>query len=93
VKYELPYHLRLIHTVELLTGERNELFEFERAIRLLEFQTWIYWPQSNAPQPEVPNSAGLMAAVFILEGIEDDIYGDEADSAAREKNYGEPGLI
>jgi hypothetical protein len=93
VKYDLPYHLRLIHTVELLTGEQNELFKFERAIRLLEFQTWIYWPETDAPQPQEPNSAGLMAAVFVLEGIEDDIYLGEADFASREDNYGEARLI
>jgi hypothetical protein len=34
-----------------------------------------------------------MAAVFILEGIEDDIYSDEANSASIEENYGEPRLI
>jgi hypothetical protein len=93
VKYELPHYLRLKDTVTLLTGEVDEHFEFERAISLFEFQTWIYWPQTNSPQPEEPNSAGLMAAVFILEEIEDDIYWDEADSAYREENYGEAHLV
>jgi hypothetical protein len=58
--------------VALLSGERNEEFEFERAISLLEFQTWIYSPGTN-----LANIAGLMAAVLILENIEDDIYADE----------------
>jgi hypothetical protein len=87
--YEHPYNFEVNRTVELLTGERNEDFEFEKAIRLLEFQTWIYWPQLTAPQPEAANSAGLMAAVFILEQIEEDIYFDEASFASSQENYGE----
>jgi hypothetical protein len=86
VKYVTPYiPWQLRHTVDLLIGEQNERFEFERAISLLEFQTWIYWPETT-----LPNIAGLMAAVFILENIEDDIYFDEADLAHREENPDEP---
>jgi hypothetical protein len=70
----------LERAVELLVGERNERFEFERAIRLLEFQTWIYWPGMDT---NMPNIAGLMAAALILENIEDDIYADEAELAQR----------
>jgi hypothetical protein len=66
-------------TAELLTGEREERFEFERAIRLLEFRTWIYWPLTNKP-----STAGMMAAAIILENIEEDIFCDESDTARRE---------
>jgi hypothetical protein len=86
VKYVTPYiPWQLRHTVDLLIGEQNERFEFERAISLLEFQTWIYWPETT-----LPNIAGLMAAVLILENIEDDIYFQEADLAHREENPDEP---
>lgn len=73
VRPYLPFDLE--SAVELLVGERNEQFEFERAIRLMEFQTWIYWPGTNTKMPKI---AGLMAAVLLLENIEDDIYFDEA---------------
>jgi hypothetical protein len=60
-------------TIQLLIGEREERFKFERAIRLLEFRTWIYWPLTNKH-----NTAGMMAAALLLENIEDDIFIDEA---------------
>jgi hypothetical protein len=76
VKFVRPYlRYDLESAVELLVGERKEQFEFERAIRLMEFQTWIYWPGTN---PNLPHIAGLMAAVLLLENIEDDIYFEEA---------------
>jgi hypothetical protein len=62
----------LNETVELLVGEWEESFKYERAIRLFEFQTWIYWPHDD----RATNTAGMMAAVFILEHIEEDIYWD-----------------
>jgi hypothetical protein len=71
----LPYlRYDLQRAVELLLGARKEEFEFERAVRLMEFQTWIYWPEHDT----MPNIAGLMAAALILDNIEDDIYADEA---------------
>jgi hypothetical protein len=71
--------LDLEDSVKLLTGERKERFEFERAIRLVEFQTWIYWPRTDKP-----NSAGMVASALILEAIEDDIFCSEADAVQRE---------
>jgi hypothetical protein len=76
VKHGLPYFFPVLKSaVELLVGEREEQFEFERAIRLMEFQTWIYWPGLDT---NMPNIAGLMAAVLLLENIEDDIFCGEA---------------
>jgi hypothetical protein len=76
VKFVRPYlRFDLENAVKLLVGERKEQFEFERAIRLMEFQTWIYWPGANT---NLPHIAGLMAAVLLLENIEDDIYFEEA---------------
>jgi hypothetical protein len=76
VKFVRPYlRFDLENAVKLLVGERKEQFEFERAIRLMEFQTWIYWPGANT---NLPHIAGLMAAVLLLENIEDDIYVEEA---------------
>jgi hypothetical protein len=89
VKYVFPYSFQdLRRTVELLIGERAERFEFERAIRLLEFQTWIYWPGTK-----LANFAGLMAAALILENIEDDIFADETELAQRQADPGEPPFI
>ena len=68
--------LDLNNKVKLLIGDRQERFELERAICLIEFQTWVYWPRT-----QMFASAGTMAAVFILEGIEEDIYFDEASIA------------
>ena len=74
-----PYfHCVLQRTVELLIGEREEQFELERAIRLMEFRTWIYSPDTN-----MPNIAGLMAAVLLLENVEDDIFFEESELAQR----------
>jgi hypothetical protein len=81
VKYVFPYFPDVLKsTVELLVGGREEQFEFERAIRLMEFQTWIYWPGSGT---NMPNIAGLMAAVLLLENIEDDIFAEESEYAQR----------
>jgi hypothetical protein len=88
VKYVSPYFPDdLKSTVELLVGEREEQFEFERAIRLMEFQTWIYWPGMDT---NMPNIAGLMAAVLLLENIEDDIFAEESELAQRMANPDEP---
>jgi hypothetical protein len=91
MKYVFPYFFDVLRsTVELLVGEREEQFEFERAIRLMEFQTWIYWPGIDT---NMPNIAGLMAAVLLLENIEDDIFADEADFAQRTADPDNPHLI
>jgi hypothetical protein len=91
VKFVRPYlRYDLESAVELLVGERKEQFEFERAIRLMEFQTWIYWPEMNT---NMPNIAGLMAAVLLLENIEDDIYFEEAPLAQQFKDPDEQPFI
>jgi hypothetical protein len=79
VKYVFPYFFDVLKsTIELLVGEREEQFEFEPAVRLMEFRTWIYSPNTT-----MPNIAGLMAAVLLLENIEDDIFADESEFAQR----------
>jgi hypothetical protein len=73
---------RLSDTVELLVGERAEWFKFERAIRLFEFRSWVYWPSDEG----IRNRAGLLAAVLMLDQIEDDIFFEE-DVAAQYLAY------
>jgi hypothetical protein len=65
--------------VKLLVGEREPRFEFERVIRLFEFQTWILWPGTN-----IPDGAGLIVAALLLEAIEEEIFIDESDKTQRE---------
>jgi hypothetical protein len=69
-----PMQLNLQSAVQLLTGERRELFKFEKAITLLEFQTWIYWPFTNKA-----DSAGMIAATLILHKTEEDISYEHLD--------------
>jgi hypothetical protein len=64
--------LDLAYAVELLTAERYEMFNFEKEIALLEFQTWIYWPMTNKA-----DSAGMIAATLILEKTEENISWDD----------------
>lgn len=49
--------------ISLLVGDRDEKFPYERAVRLCQFQTWIYCPNDST---EAPEEAGLLAATLIL---------------------------
>jgi hypothetical protein len=49
-------------TVELLSGERHEEFPHERVIRLIQLQTWIWFPESR----EMVANAARLAATAIL---------------------------
>ncbi len=62
-------------TVRLLTNERDEAFEGERAIRLFQFRTWIFFPDTS--KNDFVRHAGLIAAVKLLEQLEDDYFVDE----------------
>jgi hypothetical protein len=75
--------LNLQDSVKLLTGGREERFLFERAIRLFEFQTWIYWPGTDKSY-----FAGMMASALILEAIEDDIFYSESAAIQSEADPG-----
>ncbi len=89
MKYVFPYFFDVLKsTIELLVGEREEQFEFEPAVRLMEFRTWIYSPDTT-----MPNIAGLMAAVLLLENIEDDIFADESEFAQRTTDPDNPPSI
>src|ERR1035437_10507637 len=53
----------------LLVGTREEKFKHERAIRMFQFQTWIF-----APGEVAIKYAGLIAATKILRKIEEDVF-------------------
>jgi hypothetical protein len=53
----------------LLTGERRETFQYERAIKLFQFQVWILFPRQSFFE-----LAGLTAATKILEHILDEDF-------------------
>jgi hypothetical protein len=48
--------------VELLSGERPEEFPHERVIRLVQLQTWIWFPESS----DIVANAARLAATAIL---------------------------
>jgi hypothetical protein len=57
-------------TIELLVSARLgrvELFPFERAVRLLQLQTWIYYP---APSEDMVRMAGRIVATKFLQTME-----------------------
>ena len=57
-------------TIELLVSApiaRVESFPFERAIRLFQFQTWIYYP---TPSEDMVRMAGRIATTEFLQKIE-----------------------
>src|SRR5215469_16368989 len=56
--------------IALLADERKPSFSFEREIRLFQFQTWIYFPESEA----MHRAAGLLAAAKLLEHIQEKTF-------------------
>ena len=57
-------------TIELLVSARIgrvELFPFERAVRLFQLQTWIYYP---APSEDMVRMAGRIVATKFLQTME-----------------------
>jgi hypothetical protein len=61
---EIPYVKLLDDRISLLVGNRDERFEYERAIRLFELQSWIC-----VPEVRTIRSAGLVAATKIANSI------------------------
>jgi hypothetical protein len=57
-------------TVGLLSGERHEEFPHERVIRLIQLQTWIWFPEG----PGMVENAERLAATAILNNLEQDKF-------------------
>jgi hypothetical protein len=74
----MSFHLQ--DSVHLLLGLREEDYRYERAIRLYQFQTWIYFPNPNR---KAVNAAGRLAAARYLEEIQ-----SRADQRARRARVG-----
>src|SRR5271165_1066493 len=55
--------------IGVLLGNREEDFKYERAIRLFQFQSWIF-----APGMDAIRCAGLIAAAKIARNIEVDEF-------------------
>jgi hypothetical protein len=55
--------------VGVLLGNRDETFEYEKAVRLFQLQGWIFYPTISAIR-----LAGLIAATKIARTIEEDEY-------------------
>jgi hypothetical protein len=59
----------LNRAIGLLLGNKEEKFEYQRAIRLFQFQSWIF-----APSMDAIRCAGLIAATKIARNIEVDEF-------------------
>jgi hypothetical protein len=65
--------------VSLLTLQRKEAFESERAIRIFQFQTWILFPDDA----DFTECAGLIAAAKVLDRLDEDIFVADEDARIR----------
>jgi hypothetical protein len=75
--------LEIEDTVELLTSdpsERPEKFSHERAIRLFQFQTWIWFPSQKL---YAPKAAGQLAAATFLHDIERERFASKGPTRKR----------
>jgi hypothetical protein len=68
--------------VSLLTHQRKEAFEGERAIRIFQFQTWILFPDD----PAYAEWAGLIAAAKVLDQLDENIFVADKDAQIREED-------
>jgi hypothetical protein len=68
--------------ISLLTYQREEAFEGERAICLFQFQTWILFPEDTT----YTNWAGLIAAAKVLDRLDEDIFVDDEDARLRSED-------
>jgi hypothetical protein len=75
----------LSNVVRLLTGERDEYFEYERAIRLFQFQLWMLSLGNSWSKLAV-----LTAATKLLDRILDDDFVDE--ESARQQRTSNSGI-
>lgn len=72
---------------ELLMGNREEEFAWERAVRLFQFQTWIAFPTRAMIAPTI---AGRLIATLILDEISDQARtAKELSVALRDREYRE----
>lgn len=72
---------------ELLMGDREEEFAWEREVRLFQFQTWIAFPTREMIAPTV---AGRLIATLILDKISDQARtAKELSVALRARDYRE----
>jgi len=75
-------------TITLLAHERDERFEGERAICLFQFRTWIFFSDSEGAK--YVHWAGLIAAVKLLEQMDDDHFIGEEDARLRSEGESRP---
>ena len=73
----------LEHAVELLVGERNELFKHERAIRLFQFHVWSLTSSEFPAGTAYVGRAGQMAAIKFIDYLEEEDFCESEESAAR----------
>ncbi len=81
--------LNLQKLLELLACKREEAFEGERAIRFFQFRALLLFPDEE--EAKYVKWAGLIAAVKMLETIDDDHFIAEED--ARQRERGERTLV
>src|ERR1700730_1098527 len=80
--------------VEVLVGERNELFKYERAIRLFQFQVWTLTSQEFFPGATTHVShAGQIAAVMFLDYLEEEDFVESESEARKFRAVGQSQLI
>jgi hypothetical protein len=76
--------LDLEDTISLLTFQREEKFEGERAIRLFQFRTWILFPDTQ--QENSAKWAETISAVKYLDRIEENYFADEESARLRDRD-------
>jgi hypothetical protein len=75
--------------MKLFAQQREEAFEGERAIKLFQFRTWMLF--SDTDEAKYVRWAGYIAAVKLLEQMDDDFFVGE--EGARQRSEGERVLI
>jgi hypothetical protein len=73
--------LDLENVVKLLTREREELYEGERAVCLFQFRTWIVFP--DITETNHVNWAGLITAAKFLDRLEEYDFADAESERLR----------
>jgi len=77
--------LDLQDVVALLSHQRKEAFEGERAVRLFQFRTWIVFPAfSDSTETNYPRWAELITAAKFLDRVEEHHFADREDARQRE---------
>jgi hypothetical protein len=74
----------LDEAVKLLVGKRTEHFKYERAIQLFQFQVWSLTPEYTSLHVTDPvNRAGQMAAIMLLDYLEEEAFYDSPEAYRR----------